>query len=184
MNFHNIEKDSMLNGDGLRDVLFVSGCNHYCKGCQNPQTWDPKSGILFTAKHKEEIMNDLKEEHCAGLTLCGGDPMYKTNVKPLTKLCKEIKEKFPNITIWMYTGDKWEDIKDCEIIEYIDVVIDGEFKEELADVNYPWAGSTNQRVIDVKESIKKGEVILHKCDYPKVAYKWDNNLGKCISCTN
>ena len=182
MNYHNITKDDMLNGSGLRVVLWLSGCNHYCKGCQNPQTWDCNDGIKFDISAKNEIFEQLNTNHISGITFSGGDPLHKNNVEEVYNLCNEIRRKYPNKTIWLYTGSTWEEIickagiicssniseddyiwkKRKEILELTDVIVDGEYKEELKDVNYPWAGSTNQRVIDTKKSLLKGEVELWK----------------------
>lgn len=164
MNYHDIKQDDMLNGEGLRTTLFVSGCNHYCKGCHNKCTWDPKSGIPFNSKARKEIFNYLNESHISGFTLCGGDPLYKTNIPTLVKLVKDIRKQFPTKTIWMYTGSLWEDVKDIELVKLCDVVIDGLYVEELRDENYPYAGSTNQRVLDVKKSLEEGKPVLYNLE--------------------
>ena len=160
MRYHNITKDDMKNGDGLRVVLWVSGCSHYCKGCQNPMTWDPNDGLEFNETAKNEIFAELEKDYVSGITFSGGDPMYCSNQEPITVLAKEIKEKFPDKTIWMYTGDSWEDVKEREIIQYVDIIVDGEYQEENRDVTLPWKGSSNQRVIDVKKSIKTDSLVL------------------------
>ena len=147
MNYHNILHDNMINGEGLRVVLFVSGCNHFCKGCQNPETWNKCSGILFDDSAKDEIFTQLSKDYIDGITLTGGDPLFPENRETLTSLCKEIKNKFPNKTIWCYTGYLYEKVKDLEIIKYIDVLVDGPYKEELRDITLPWVGSSNQRVL-------------------------------------
>ena len=178
MNYHNILHDDMRNGSGLRVVLFVSGCSNKCNGCQNPQTWDEKSGIEFDDDAKEEIMNELKHDYIDGITFSGGDPLYDNNVESVLSLCKKIKSDFPNKTIWLYTGYKFESIlfplvtddlnmdranlinNRRNIMNYVDILVDGKYDDELADVNYHWAGSTNQRVIDVQKSLKNKTVIL------------------------
>lgn len=171
MNYHVIKKDDMLNGDGLRVVLFVSGCSHYCRGCQNPQTFNIKSGTEFTEKQKEEILKELSKSYVTGLTLSGGDPLHENNLHKVIDLIEAIQERYQNKTIWLYSGYKYEDLfnqndnisnQRKNIVSRCDVFVDGEFKEELADVNYHWAGSTNQRVIDVKETLKQGKIILWK----------------------
>ncbi|MCI5740010.1 MAG: anaerobic ribonucleoside-triphosphate reductase activating protein [Lachnospiraceae bacterium] len=161
MRYHNITKDDMLNGDGLRTVLWVSGCDHCCKDCQNPITWDPNGGLVFDAEAKEELYEVLGRDYISGLTLSGGDPLYATNRDEILKLVKEVKEKFPTKTIWMYTGFLWESIKDLEIMNYIDVLVDGEFEVDKKDVQLFWRGSANQRVIDVPKTKESGEVVLH-----------------------
>ena len=151
MNYHNITKDDMLNGDGLRVVLWVAGCSHHCKGCQNPVTWDPNGGIPFDDAAKKEIFEQLDQSYISGITFSGGDPLFCSNRKEIISLAKEIKEKYPDKTIWVYTGyllSEIENMEDCkEITKYADVIVEGKFVEELADMNYPWAGSTNQKVI-------------------------------------
>ena len=162
MNYHNILHDNMLNGEGLRVVLFVSGCERHCKGCQNPETWDKNSGIPFGPEEIAEIFMNLSEPYISGLTLVGGEPLLPCNVSLLTELCKACKEEYPDKNIWCYTGFKYEEVKDLDIMEYIDVLLDGEFIQELADEKIKWVGSSNQRVIDVKASRKAGEVVLYR----------------------
>ena len=168
MRYHNITKDDMLNGDGLRIVLWVSGCSHCCKGCHNPITWDSNAGIPFSDETKEEIKNKLKEDYISGITFSGGDPLYFTNRSEITRFAKEIKENFPDKTIWLYTGFLWEDICEEEVFRYVDVCVDGPFIAEEKDSLLMWKGSRNQRVIDVKKSLACGEVILHCGDYSKL----------------
>ena len=147
MNYHDITKCDMLNGNGLRVVLWVSGCSHHCKGCQNPQTWDKNSGIPFDKQAEDELFEALQPDYISGLTFSGGDPLYIANRVEVTKLAKKCKEQYPNKTIWLYTGYKYEEIKHLPIIEYLDVIVDGEFIEELKDNTLHWCGSSNQRVI-------------------------------------
>lgn len=161
MRYHNITKDDMLNGDGLRVVLWVAGCTHKCKECQNPITWDINGGLEFGESEKQEIFDQLDESYISGITFSGGDPLHPQNRQPVYELAKEIKEKYPDKTIWLYTGFLWEEIKDLPIIPYLDVIVDGEFKIELLDPQLYWKGSSNQRVIDVPATLKKGEVVLH-----------------------
>ena len=97
----------MLNGDGLRVVLWVAGCSHHCKGCQNPITWDPDGGIPFEQKDKEEIFEQLNQSYIEGITFSGGDPLHEKNIREVTELAKEIKKKYPDKTIWLYTGYRW-----------------------------------------------------------------------------
>lgn len=166
MKYHNITTDDMNNGSGLRVVLWVSGCDHRCRGCQNPCTWNPEDGLEFDIKAKEEIFKELSKKHISGLTISGGDPLHRQNRGKVFLLAQDIKNnlKFKKKSIWLYTGYLWEEILGNaltrNIMKYIDVVVDGEFKIDLKDNNYPWAGSTNQRVIDVQKSLKEGKVIL------------------------
>lgn len=163
MRYHNITKDDMLNGDGLRVVLWVAGCSHCCKECQNPVTWDPNGGILFDEAAKEELFQELSKDYISGITFSGGDPMHLNNEPTVTELAKEIREKFPEKTIWLYTGGSWSFMKNREVTRYLDVVVDGEYQCDKRDTQLHWRGSANQRVIDVQESLKKGKVVLH-CD--------------------
>lgn len=162
MKYHNITRDDMLNGDGLRVVLWVSGCSHHCRGCQNPVTWDPCDGIEFGESARKEIFEQLEKKYISGITFSGGDPLFCANELEVTSLAKEIRSCYPDKTIWLYTGYLWEDVKEKEIIQYLDVLVDGRYVEELRDPQLHWKGSSNQRVIDVQASRKCGEVKLHE----------------------
>lgn len=179
MFYHNITKDDMLNGEGLRVVLWVSGCSHNCKGCHNPQTHDSSGGILFDDKAEQELFEQLDKDYISGLTLSGGDPFHEDNIEAISELTKKVKSKYgEEKTIWLYSGYKLEEIisEDIHIESNIssyqkymrrrillncDVFVDGRFVEELKDEKYHWAGSTNQRVIDVKKTIEKKEIVLY-----------------------
>lgn len=161
MNYHNITKDDMLNGDGLRVVLWTAGCTHKCKNCQNPITWDIKGGIPFDDAAREEIFAELNKSYISGLTLSGGDPLHPANCGTVTKLAAQVKERYPEKNIWLYTGFDWDEISTLPILEYIDVVVDGNYVDELRDTKLHWRGSKNQRVIDVRKSLETDEVVLH-----------------------
>ena len=161
MRYHNITKDDMLNGDGLRTVLWLAGCSHCCPKCQNPVTWDPDGGLPFDEAAKAEIFETLEKSYTSGITFSGGDPLYPGTRSDLLDLIKEIKEKYPQKTMWLYTGYLWEEIKNLELVSYLDVLVDGEFLYEQLDVSLQWKGSRNQRVIDVQKSLAQNEVILH-----------------------
>ncbi len=161
MNYHNITKDDMLNGDGLRVVLWTAGCTHCCDGCQNPQTWDVAGGLLFDEKAEEELFDDLNKEHISGITFSGGDPLHPFNRSEVLRLAKKVKDTLPNKTVWLYTGYLWEEVKDCIDLTNIDVLVDGEFKKELNDNNLHWVGSSNQRIIDVKKTLSEGKIVHH-----------------------
>lgn len=161
MRYHNITKDDMLNGDGLRVVLWVAGCAHGCSGCHNPITWDPEGGLPFDEEAKQEIFDELDKDYVSGITFSGGDPLHEANVRQVTALAKEIREKYPNKTIWLYTGSLWKEVKDLEIAKYLDVLVDGEFQEEKKDNTLHWKGSANQMVIDVPKTLQIGEIVLH-----------------------
>lgn len=164
MRYHNITKDDMLNGDGLRVVLWVAGCSHCCRECQNPITWDPDGGLPFDEEAKQEIFDQLEKEYIFGITFSGGDPLHSANRADVRNLMMEIKEKFPNKTIWLYTGDVWENIMNDTLMKYIDVLVDGEFMVELKDTKLRWKGSSNQRVIDVQKTLESEDIsvpVLH-----------------------
>jgi anaerobic ribonucleoside-triphosphate reductase activating protein len=166
MNYHNITKDDMLNGDGLRVVLWVSGCSHHCKNCHNPITWDPNDGLPFDEEAKTELFAELAQPYISGITLSGGDPLFCGNRAAIGELIKEIKARFPDKTIWLYTGYTWEAISDLLFLPYIDVLVDGKFVENLKDTKLHWRGSSNQRIIDVKASLEQDRVVLHEEDQP------------------
>jgi anaerobic ribonucleoside-triphosphate reductase activating protein len=170
----------MNNGDGLRVVLWLSGCSHHCYNCQNPQTWNPDNGIPFDEDAKQEIFEELSKDYISGITLSGGDPLYQENVSQVLSLIKEIKEKFPDKTIWLYTGYTYEQImwpvitddfnperdklisEKRKILRLCDVLVDGEYIDEQRDITLKWKGSANQRVIDVQKSIKDKKVQLYE----------------------
>lgn len=162
MRYHNITKDDMLNGDGLRVVLWVAGCSHCCRECHNPITWDPNGGLPFTVQEKEEIFRELDKDYISGITFSGGDPLHPANISEITALAKEIRSRYPKKTIWLYTGSLWEELQKEEILRYLDVLVDGEFQIEKKDTGLRWKGSSNQRVIDVQESLKEGTVKIHE----------------------
>lgn len=159
MRYHNITDCDMLNGEGLRVVLWLSHCEHKCFNCQNPQTWCSESGIPFDDKAKEELFEKLNKDYISGLTLSGGDPLSSINRLELGDLLKEIKERFPNKNIWLYTGYSWCEIEHLKLLKYVDVLVDGEYIEKLSIPSPKWCGSRNQRIIDVKKSLIKGRVI-------------------------
>lgn len=199
----------MMNGSGLRVVLWLSGCSHKCQGCQNPQTWDANSGIPFDESAKEELFRELDKDYISGLTLTGGDPLFDGNLDGVLDLVTEINKRYntapnrirlsrPRKSIWLYTGytistykyfndtiftfhssyyhpnpfngehikvdDKAyfikQDRKRVEIVKNIDVLIDGQYIDSQRNILLPWVGSSNQRVINVKESLQKGEIVL------------------------
>lgn len=161
MNYQKIETCNIGNGTGFRVVLWVSGCNHHCPHCQNQETWNPDSGKPFTAKQEKQIIKYLSKDYISGLTLSGGDPLHPNNIETVTQLCKTIKEKLPNKNIWLYTGSSYEDIENLEITNYVDTIVDGQFKIDLRDITLAFRGSSNQRIIDVKASKSKNSVVLN-----------------------
>ncbi len=168
MRYHNITKDDMLNGDGLRVVLWVAGCSHCCKGCHNPVTWDPDGGLLFDEKARKEIFDQLDKPYISGLTFSGGDPLHAANRPDVQAFAKEVKERYPEKSIWLYTGASWEQIYGDPVMQYLDVVVDGEFIQAQKDNTLLWKGSKNQRVIDVQASLAQTDMhdpVLHCGDY-------------------
>ena len=148
-------------------VLWVAGCTHCCRECHNPITWDPDGGILFDEKAKKEIFDQLDKPYISGITFSGGDPLHSVNRLDVRELMEEIRQKYPNKTIWLYTGDTWEDILHYPMMKYVDVLVDGEFKIDLKDTKLHWKGSSNQRVIDVQESLRQTDPatpVLHCID--------------------
>ena len=161
MRYHNITKDDMLNGDGLRVVLWVAGCAHACPGCHNPVTWDPEGGLPFDEAARREIYEELEKDYVSGITFSGGDPLHPANIRGVTELARQIRSDFPDKTIWLYTGSTWNGVRDLEVARYVDVLVDGTFQEAKKDNTLRWKGSSNQQVIDVQRTLKTGEVVLH-----------------------
>ena len=160
MHYHNITKDDMLNGDGLRAVLWVAGCGHACSGCHNPVTWDAKGGLAFDDAAKAELFDELKKDYISGVTLSGGDPLFQGNRDDILSLCQELRQRFPDKTIWLYTGYEWEDVCDLPVMRLVDVVVDGPYIEAMRDTKLLWRGSENQRVIDVPGTFALGQIVL------------------------
>ena len=166
MNYHNITKDDMKNGDGLRVVLWLAGCSHHCPNCQNPVTWDPNDGILFDKNARKELLDIISQDYISGITFSGGDPLFESNREEVYKLIEYIKSVYPNKTVWLYTGYTFNDLKKfvpIGILNKIDVIIDGPYIEKFRDTSLKWRGSSNQRVIDVRKTIEAGNIVLH-CD--------------------
>ena len=170
MNYGEIKYFDIANGPGVRTSLFVSGCTHHCKNCFNSQTWDFNFGSPFTEKEENEILDSLKPEYVTGFTLLGGEPFEPENQKGVLPLLKKMKEKYPEKSIWIYSGylfDKeiigrmLDTVPETrEILELTDVIVDGRFVEELKNLSLKFKGSSNQRTIDVQKSLKTGEVVL------------------------
>ena len=160
MRYHNITKDDMRNGEGLRVVLWVAGCGHACPGCHNPVTWDADGGLPFDQDAEDELFAELGKDYVSGVTLSGGDPLFPANRADVGALCARIRQRFPDKTIWLYTGYTWEEIQDLPLLENVDVVVDGRFVQAQADSQLHWRGSANQRVIDVGRTRASQEVVL------------------------
>ena len=164
MNFCKIETCSIANGTGFRVVLWCSGCPHHCKGCHNPETWDKNAGREFTKADKEKLFELLSSPHIQGITFSGGDPLFKANLDTVYSLMQELREKFPQKDIWLYTGYTFEelqrDVDRRKFLPYIDVLVDGRFILEQRDITIAFRGSTNQRIIDVPKTLKENKIIL------------------------
>ena len=186
INYHNITHDDMNNGDGLRVVLWLSGCYQQFYNFKKNQTLNPDSGIPFDDSAKQEIFNELSKDYISGITFSGGDPLHENNLDEVLKLVQEIRISFPEKTIWLYTGFCWNDImcsfaglqadcvvldkKDIEVLEKrrkiisnVDVLVDGEYIDEQKDLALKFKGSKNQRVINVEQSLAQNKVVLY-CD--------------------
>ena len=187
MNYHNISKVDMLNGEDLGAVLWLSGCAHNCPDCQNPITHDCNDGLPFDEKAKKELFDELEKSYISRITFSGGDPLHSNNIEGVYSLIQEIRTEFPDIAIWLYSGFRYKDILDMcsvlngneefllrrKIVEATDVFVDGRFVRELADVNYPWAGSVNQKVIDMVTTMQIGFVTDKNQTYRE---KWYSDM--------
>ena len=172
MNYADIKVADVANGLGVRVSLFVSGCNHHCKGCFNEDAWNFNYGKEFTEETIEEIIKDLDNPYISGLSLLGGEPLEYENQKGILPLVKRVKEVYPDKNIWCYTGftfdrdvingmcNKWDETK--ELGSYIDVIVDGKFEEDKKSLSLKFRGSKNQRIIDVKKSLKDNKVVEYE----------------------
>lgn len=169
MNYGEIKKNDIANGEGVRVSLFVSGCTHHCPGCFNAVTWDFEYGQEFTEETEDEVLEALAPAYISGLSLLGGEPFEPQNQRVLVGLLRKVKERYPKKTIWCYSGYLFDqDLKQesrarCEVTDemlaMLDVLVDGRFVERLKDLTLVFRGSSNQRIIDVKKSLETGEVI-------------------------
>ena len=172
MNYASIKNCDVANGQGVRISLFVSGCTHHCKNCFNAEAWDFNYGNLFTPEVEEQILELLSPSYIAGLTLCGGEPMEPCNQKVLLPFIQKVKERYPEKTIWCYSGylfdqqilNEMTKMYDFThpLISLFDVLVDGKFVDELRDLKFKFRGSSNQRIIDVQQSLKENQVILYQ----------------------
>ena len=170
MHYAEIKNFDIANGFGVRVSLFVSGCPHHCKGCFNEETWSFEFGQPFTAETEKQILKLLEPSYISGLTVLGGEPMEYMNQEALLPFLEKVKERFPEKTIWCFTGyvfekdilnrmlPKWKYTK--KMLEQIDYLVDGPFVEAKKDITLRFRGSSNQRIIDVKKSLETGEVVL------------------------
>ena len=161
MKYNKIRKMDIADGPGIRVSIFMQGCGFNCKNCFNPETHDFNGGKEFTDDTINRVLELCDNENIKGLSILGGEPMHPKNIDGTTKLAKAFKEKFPNKTIWSWTGFLFDkNLKDKEVLKYIDVLVDGQYIDELHNPTLKWKGSSNQRVIDVQKSLKDGKIIL------------------------
>lgn len=161
MNYSQINTTDIANGEGVRVSLFVSGCRWNCPGCFNKEAQDFNYGQEFTYKEIDKIWKALANNYISGITLLGGEPLEPENRDALAEFALNTKTLYPNKTIWCYTGDVWENVKNYEIMRHIDVLVDGPFIEDLKDLTLKFRGSSNQRVIDVQKSLQSDKVVLY-----------------------
>ena len=174
MYYGEIKKNDIANGEGVRVTLFVSGCTNCCKGCFQPETWDFNYGKLFTQETEEIILKALEPSYINGLTLLGGDPFEPRNQRDLLPFVKKVRALYPNKTIWAFSGFTYEELKAdssyprCEetdeLLELIDILVDGRFVEELKDISLVFRGSSNQRIIDMNATRQTGEIVIANYD--------------------
>lgn len=162
MKYNKIRRLDISNGPGVRVSIFLQGCSFNCKNCFNPETHDFNKGEEFTYDTINKLLELSDKEYINGLSILGGEPLHEFNILGTIKLAKAFKEKFPNKTIWVWTGFLFENVINKDIFKYIDVLVDGRFEEEHKDIRLKYCGSTNQRVIDIQQSLKKNKVILYE----------------------
>lgn len=164
MRYNLIRKMDISDGPGVRVSIFMQGCAFHCKNCFNTETWDFNGGQEFTEDTIKEVLNLCGQGHIKGLSILGGEPLHPNNIEGTTKLAKAFKEKYPEKNLWVWSGFKFdEDLQGKEVLNYIDVLVDGQYKDELHDFTLKWRGSSNQRVIDVQKSLKDKQIIKF-CD--------------------
>ena len=159
MKYNIVRKMDISNGPGVRVSVFMQGCEFHCKNCFNPETWSFENGKDFTQGTIDEVLNLCNQDYIKGLSILGGEPMHPKNIDGTTKLAKAFKEKYPNKNLWVWSGFKFdEDLKDKEVMKYVDVLVDGRYVDEMHNPNLKWRGSSNQRVIDVQKSLKDKKI--------------------------
>jgi anaerobic ribonucleoside-triphosphate reductase activating protein len=164
MRYNLIRKMDIADGPGVRVSIFLQGCEFHCYNCFNSETWDFEGGDELTEEVIERLMELCNEEYIQGLSILGGEPMHPKNIDGTTKIAKTFKNMYPDKNLWVWSGYTFEVLKKRkdaeEVLKYIDVLVDGQYKDELHDFRLEWRGSSNQRVIDVPKSLKKGEIEL------------------------
>ena len=160
MRYNLIRKMDISNGPGVRVSVFMQGCEFHCKNCFNPETWDFNGGKELDDKTIEEILELCGQSHIKGLSILGGEPMHPKNIEGTTKLAKAFKDKYPEKNLWIWSGFKFdEDLQGKDILNYVDVLVDGRYQDELHNFKLKYRGSSNQRVIDVKKSLQENKII-------------------------
>ena len=164
MRFAQIRKEDISNGPGIRVSLFVQGCNRHCDGCFNPETWDYDKGQIFNRRIQELFLDLGKEKKITGFSILGGEPLDQD--ERMLELIKKIKERYPDKTIWMWTGHTYEDLTDkqMEIVKLIDVLVDGPFVISQRCPSKRFRGSTNQRIIDIKKTLESGTITIQELE--------------------
>ena len=161
MGYNKIRKMDISDGPGVRVSIFMQGCAFNCKNCFNPETHDFNGGKEFTDATIDRILELSDNDNIEGLSILGGEPMHPRNIENTTKLAKAFKTKYPNKSVWAWSGFKFDnDLKDKEVTKYLDVLVDGQYVDELHNPTLKWKGSSNQRVIDVQKSLKQNQVVL------------------------
>ncbi len=161
MRYNKIRKMDIADGPGVRVSIFMQGCCFNCKNCFNPETHDFAGGKEFTKETINRVLELCDKDYIKGLSILGGEPMHPKNIQATTELAKCFKEKFPEKNLWVWSGFTFDkDLKDKETLKYIDVLVDGQYVDELHNPKLEWRGSSNQRVIDVQQSLKANKVIL------------------------
>lgn len=180
MRYNKIRKMDISNGPGVRVSIFMQGCIFNCKNCFNPETHDFNGGKEFSDKTIERILELCEAEYVEGLSILGGEPMHPKNIEATTRLAKAFKEKFPNKTIWSWSGYLFhESLMDKEVMKYIDVLVDGRYVDELRNPTLHYRGSSNQRVIDVQKSLKENKVIELKIDGEEII---NSSMKELVAC--
>lgn len=161
MKYAKIRRTDISNGPGIRVSIFMQGCTFHCKNCFNPETWDFNEGKEFTDETINRVLELAEKDEIKGLSILGGEPLHPKNIEGTTRLAKAFKEKFPDKNIWVWSGFLFDrDLKDKEVLKYIDVLVDGQYVDELHDFRLKWRGSSNQRVINVPASLKENKIVL------------------------
>ncbi len=160
MRYNQIRKMDIADGPGVRVSIFFQGCAFHCKNCFNSETWDFNGGKEFTIETIDKVLDLCSEDYIKGLSILGGEPMHPANIEGTLTLAQAFKERYPNKNLWVWSGFLFEQLKNQEVLKYIDVLIDGQYVDELRDPRLKWKGSSNQRVIDVQKSLKQNKIVI------------------------